>query len=100
MATTAVTAPLERQFGEMAWAQSDELNQLGGSGGVTTLQFSLDLSLAMSPRKKCRRRSTRRAGLLPAGLPAPPVYAKVNPGGRARLDAARGHVENLAAHSA
>ena len=33
----------------------------------------------MSPNRKCRRRSTRPATCLPSDLPAPPIYAKVNP---------------------
>jgi multidrug efflux pump len=72
-----VTAPLERQFGEMA-----DLNRMSSvsSGGesVITLQFNLDLSLDVAEQEV--QASINAAGnLLPVDLPAPPIYAKVNP---------------------
>jgi multidrug efflux pump len=75
--TTAVTAPLEWQFGEMPG-----LNQMSSissaAAAVTTLQFSLDLSLDVS-EEEVEAATNAATGLLPTGLPAPPVYATVNP---------------------
>jgi multidrug efflux pump len=72
-----VTAPLERQFGEMA-----DLNRMSsvssGGSSVITLQFNLDLSLDVAEQEV--QASINAAGnLLPVDLPAPPIYAKVNP---------------------
>jgi multidrug efflux pump len=75
--TTAVTAPLERQFGEMPGL--DQMSSISSAGAaVTTLQFSLDLSLDVA-EEEVQAAINAAAGLLPTGLPAPPVYAKVNP---------------------
>jgi multidrug efflux pump len=75
--TTAVTAPLERQFGEMpGLAQMSSVSSAGAS--VTTLQFALDLSLDAA-EQEVQAAINAATGLLPAGLPAPPVYAKINP---------------------
>ena len=72
-----VTAPLERQFGEMA-----DLNRMSsvssGGSSVITLQFNLDLGLDIAEQEV--QASINAAGnLLPSDLPAPPIYAKVNP---------------------
>src|ERR1700723_1749667 len=75
--TTAVTAPLERQFGEMPGL--DQMSSISSAGAaVTTLQFSLDLSLDVA-EEEVQAAISAPAWLLPSGLPAPPVYAKVNP---------------------
>ncbi len=75
--TTAVTAPLERQFGEMPGLnQMSSISSAGAS--VTTLQFALDLSLDVA-EQEVQAAINAASGLLPSGLPAPPVYAKVNP---------------------
>src|ERR1700733_8283684 len=75
--TTAVTAPRERQFGEMPGL--DQMSSISSAGAaVTTLQFSLDLSLDVA-EEEVQGAINAAAGLLPTGLPAPPVYAKVNP---------------------
>ena len=75
--TTAVTAPLERQFGEMPGL--NQMSSISSAGAaVTTLQFSLDLSLDVA-EQEVQAAINAAAGLLPSGLPAPPVYAKVNP---------------------
>jgi multidrug efflux pump len=75
--STTVTAPLERQFGQMA-----DLNRMSSisSGGmsVITLQFGLDLSLDVA-EQEVQAAINAGATLLPSDLPAPPVYAKVNP---------------------
>ena len=75
--TTAVTAPLERQFGEMpGLTQMSSISSAGAS--VTTLQFDLNLSLDVA-EQEVQAAINAATGLLPAGLPAPPVYAKINP---------------------
>src|SRR6204780_5515084 len=75
--TSSVTAPLERQLGQMPG-----LNQMtsasSGGASVITLQFSLDLSLDIA-KQELRASTTAAAILLPADLPAPPIYAKVHP---------------------
>jgi multidrug efflux pump len=75
--TTAVTAPLERQFGEMPGL--DQMSSISAAGAsVTTLQFQLNLSLDVA-EQEVQAAINAATSLLPSGLPAPPVYAKVNP---------------------
>src|ERR1700728_3737042 len=75
--TTAVTAPLERQFGEMpGLGQMSSVSSAGAS--VITLQFTLDLSLDVA-EQEVQAAINAATGLLPSDLPAPPIYAKVNP---------------------
>ncbi len=75
--TTTVTAPLERQFGEMPGLKEMSSVSSGGSS-IITLQFDLSLSLDIAEQEV--QASINAAGnLLPQSLPAPPVYAKVNP---------------------
>jgi multidrug efflux pump len=75
--TTSVTAPLERQFGEMPG-----LNQMfsasSGGSSVITLQFNLTLSLDVA-EQEVQAAINAAGNLLPSDLPAPPIYAKVNP---------------------
>jgi multidrug efflux pump len=76
MATT-VTAPLEVQLGEIpSLAQMTSTSSAGAS--VITLQFNLALSLDIA-EQDVQQAINAANSLLPAGLPAPPVYAKVNP---------------------
>ena len=75
--TTAVTAPLERQFGQMPGLnQMSSVSSAGAS--VTTLQFGLDIQIDVA-EQEVQAAINAATSLLPAGLPAPPVYAKVNP---------------------
>jgi multidrug efflux pump len=75
--TSAVTAPLERQLGEMpSLAQMQSQSSAGAS--VITLQFTLDLSLDVA-EQEVQAAINAAGNLLPADLPAPPIYAKVNP---------------------
>src|ERR1700726_4450363 len=75
--TSSVTAPLERQFGQMPGLnQMTSASSAGAS--VVTLQFSLDLSLDIA-EQEVQAAITAAGNLLPADLPAPPIYAKVNP---------------------
>jgi multidrug efflux pump len=76
MATT-VTAPLERQLGEMADLKRMSSVSSGGAS-VITLQFNLDLSLDVA-EQEVQAAINAGTNLLPADLPAPPIYAKVNP---------------------
>jgi multidrug efflux pump len=75
--TSTVTAPLERQFGEMS-----DLNRMSSisSGGASliTLQFNLDLPLDVA-EQEVQAAINAAGSLLPADLPGPPIYAKVNP---------------------
>jgi multidrug efflux pump len=75
--TTAVTAPLEVQFGEMPGLGQMSSSSSAGSS-VITLQFTLDLSLDVA-EQEVQAAINAAASLLPTDLPAPPVYAKVNP---------------------
>jgi multidrug efflux pump len=75
--TSSVTAPLERQLGQMPGLnQMTSASSAGAS--VITLQFSLNLSLDVA-EQEVQAAINAANNLLPAGLPAPPVYAKVNP---------------------
>jgi multidrug efflux pump len=76
MATT-VTAPLERQLGEMADLKRMSSISSGGAS-VITLQFNLDLSLDVA-EQEVQAAINAGTNFLPADLPAPPIYAKVNP---------------------
>ncbi len=75
--TTAVTAPLERQFGEMPGLGQMSSNSSAGAS-VITLQFDLSLSLDVA-EQEVQAAINAATSLLPSDLPAPPVYAKVNP---------------------
>ena len=74
---SSVTAPLERQFGQMPGLQQMSSTSSGGSS-VITLQFSLDLTLDVAEQEV---QAAINAGFnfLPKDLPSPPVYSKVNP---------------------
>ncbi len=75
--TTSVTAPLERQFGEMPGLKQMSSASSAGSS-VVTLQFDLSLSLDIA-EQEVQAAINASGSLLPQTLPAPPVYAKVNP---------------------
>lgn len=75
--TSAVTAPLERQFGQMPGLnQMSSISSAGAS--VLTLQFNLNLNLDIA-EQEVQAAINAAGNLLPADLPAPPIYAKVNP---------------------
>ena len=75
--TSAVTAPLERQFGQMPGLNQMTSSSSGGAS-VITLQFTLTLSLDIA-EQEVQAAINAAGNLLPADLPAPPIYAKVNP---------------------
>ena len=72
-----VTAPLERQFGQMAGLQRMSSTSAAGVS-IVTLQFNLGLALDVA-EQQVQAAINAGGSLLPADLPAPPVYAKVNP---------------------
>ena len=72
-----VTAPLERQLGEMPGLKRMSSTSSGGAS-VITLQFNLNLSLDVA-EQEVQAAINAATNLLPADLPAPPIYAKVNP---------------------
>lgn len=74
---SSITAPLERQFGQMPGLKQMTSNSSGGSS-VVTLQFSLDLSLDVA-EQEVQAAINAATSFLPKDLPNPPVYSKVNP---------------------
>ncbi|SHM79971.1 MdtB/MuxB family multidrug efflux RND transporter permease subunit [Phytopseudomonas punonensis] len=75
--TSAVTAPLERQFGQMAGLQQMSSTSSGGAS-VITLRFNLEVQLDVA-EQEVQAAINGATNLLPNDLPAPPVYNKVNP---------------------
>ena len=75
--TTTVTAPLERQFGEMP-GLNQMISASSGGASVITLQFDLSLKLDVA-EQEVQAAINAANNLLPQSLPAPPVYAKINP---------------------
>ncbi len=74
---SSVTAPLEVQLGQMPGL--DQMSSVSSAGAsVITLQFSLSLGLDEA-EQEVQAAINAASNLLPADLPAPPVYAKVNP---------------------
>ncbi|MFZ6045408.1 multidrug efflux RND transporter permease subunit [Pseudomonas sp. CR3202] len=72
-----VTAPLERQFGLMAGLQQMSSSSAFGMATIT-LQFTLDMRLDIA-EQTVQAAINAASTFLPADLPAPPVYSKVNP---------------------
>jgi multidrug efflux pump len=75
--TTSVTSPLERNLGQMPGLKQMSSSSSAGAS-VITLQFNLDLSLDIA-EQEVQAAINQAQNLLPADLPAPPIYAKVNP---------------------
>src|SRR5690348_13291724 len=74
---SSITAPLEVQFGQMPGLNQMSSTSSAGAS-VITLQFSLDLNLDAA-EQQVQAAINAAGNLLPADLPAPPIYAKVNP---------------------
>ncbi|GGY78889.1 efflux RND transporter permease subunit [Pseudoduganella plicata] len=72
-----VTAPLERQFGQMSGLQRMSSTSAAGVS-IITLQFGLGQTLDVA-EQEVQAAINAGGSLLPTDLPAPPVYAKVNP---------------------
>ena len=75
--TSSITAPLERQFGQMPGLEQMTSVSSGGASMVT-LRFGLDLRLDVV-EQQVQAAINAATPLLPADLPMPPVYRKVNP---------------------
>ena len=75
--TSAITAPLERRFGQIP-GLSQMSSASSGGASVITLQFSLDLPMAVA-EQEVQAAINAADNLLPNDLPAPPIYRKVNP---------------------
>ena len=98
---SSVTAPLERQFGQVPGLQQMTSTSSDGSS-VITLQFNLSLSIDVAEQEV--QQSINASGtFLPSDLPVPPIYAKTNPADTPILTLALtskteqlSHVEDLA----
>ena len=75
--TSAVTAPLERQFGQMA-SLSQMMSASSAGSSVITLRFGLEIGLDIA-EQEVQAAINAAGNLLPSDLPAPPIYSKVNP---------------------
>jgi multidrug efflux pump len=74
---SAITAPLERSFGQIPGLSQMSSTSSGGAS-VVTLQFSLEVSMSVA-EQAVQAAIASAQNLLPSDLPAPPVYRKVNP---------------------
>src|SRR5450631_2147241 len=75
--TSSITAPLEVQFGQMP--NLNQMSSVSSAGAsVITLQFGLTISLDVA-EQEVQAAINAAGNLLPSDLPAPPIYAKVNP---------------------
>ena len=75
--TSTITAPLERQFGQMPGLE--QMSSTSSNGvSVVTLQFSLSLTLDVA-EQEVQAAINGATNLLPSDLPNPPIYNKVNP---------------------
>lgn len=74
---TSVTAPLETQLGQMA-GLDQMTSQSSGGASVITLRFGLDMNIDIA-EQEVQAAINNAGSLLPNDLPAPPIYAKVNP---------------------
>ncbi|WP_374245656.1 MdtB/MuxB family multidrug efflux RND transporter permease subunit [Zoogloea sp.] len=75
--TSAITAPLERQFGQMPGLDEMSSTSSGGAS-VITLRFTLSMGLDVA-EQQVQAAINAASNLLPTDLPAPPTYSKVNP---------------------
>jgi len=75
--TASITAPLERQLGQMPGLKQMSSTSSGGAS-VITLRFGLDLTLDIA-EQEVQAAINAASNLLPTDMPLPPVYSKVNP---------------------
>src|ERR1051325_9692497 len=75
--TSSVTAPLERQFGQMPGLNQMTSTSSAGASSIT-LQFDLKLGLDVA-EQQVQAAINAASNLLPSDLPSPPTYAKINP---------------------
>jgi multidrug efflux pump len=75
--TSSITAPLEKQFGQVpGLSQMTSISSFGSS--LITLQFSLDLNIDIA-EQEVQAAINAATSLLPTNLPFPPIYSKTNP---------------------
>src|SRR5579871_572591 len=74
--TSAITAPLEKQFGQMAGLNQMSSTSSGGAS-VITLTFTLSLPIDVA-EQEVQASISAAQNQLPNDLPAPPIYAKFN----------------------
>ena len=74
---SAVTAPLERQFGQVPGLNQMTSTSSGGSS-IIVLQFSLDLNIDVA-EQEVQASINAAQTYLPADIPTPPIYSKTNP---------------------
>src|SRR4029077_5742283 len=74
---SSVTAPLERQFGQVPGLNQMTSTSSGGSS-LITLQFGLDLNIDVA-EQEVQASINAASSFLPADLPNPPIYSKTNP---------------------
>ena len=77
VAASAITAPLERQFGQLPGLNQMTSISSGGSS-IIILQFSLDLNIDVAEQEVQAAINSAQT-YLPTGLPSPPIYSKSNP---------------------
>jgi multidrug efflux pump len=77
VAASAITAPLERQFGELPGLNQMTSISSGGSS-IITLQFVLNLNIDVA-EQEVQAAINAAQTYMPADLPAPPIYSKSNP---------------------
>ncbi|HCR32693.1 MAG TPA: multidrug transporter subunit MdtC, partial [Stenotrophomonas sp.] len=77
LTTRTITAPLERQLGQIPGLKQLSSTSSGGAS-VITLQFGLDVSLGVA-EQDVQAAINAAGSFLPGDLPVPPVYRKVNP---------------------
>jgi multidrug efflux pump len=77
VAASAITAPLERQFGQLPGLNQMTSISSGGSS-IIILQFALNLNIDVA-EQEVQAAINAAQTYLPAGLPAPPIYSKSNP---------------------
>jgi multidrug efflux pump len=77
VAASAITAPLERQFGQMPGL--NQMTSISSDGSsIITLQFALNLNIDVA-EQEVQAGINAAQTYLPTGLPAPPIYSKSNP---------------------
>jgi len=74
---TSVTAPLERQFGQLA-GMTQMMSTSSDGSSIIVLQFALDLNIDVA-EQEVQAAINAAQGYLPTDLPVPPVYSKSNP---------------------
>jgi multidrug efflux pump len=75
--TSSITAPLERQFGQLPGLNQMTSTSSGGSS-LITLQFTLDLNIDVA-EQEVQASINAASTFLPTDLPNPPIYSKTNP---------------------